>query len=120
MPHFDEYIIKLSETPQTIIYGCNLGSLKSINLGINQNHWLHIHVALHIFHLVGKESIKVLKEDIAEQNHPITRFIRDSVILEVHYEELACHDTIHRSLTHECTDRHLNYVASLLRQSYVE
>lgn len=116
MPHYDDYIVNLRETPQTIIYGYNLGSWKCITLGINQNHWLHILASLHILHLVGKESIEVLKEDIAEQNHLILRDIKAfSVILEVHYEELACQDTTHGSTTHECTDRHLNFVASTLR-----
>ena len=65
--------------------------------------------------------IEVLKEDIAEQNHLIFRVIKAySVVLEVHYEELACQDTTHGSTTHECTDRHLNSVASKLLQSYVE
>ena len=121
LKHYDEYIVNLRETPQTIIYGYNLGSWKCITLGIDQNHWLHILAALHISHLVGKESIKVLKEDIAEQNHLIFRVIKAySVVLEVHYEELACQDTTHGSTTHECTDRHLNSVASKLLQSYVE
>jgi hypothetical protein len=110
LPHYNEYIVNLREITLTIIYGNNLGSWKCIILGIDQNHWLHILAALHISHLVGKESIEVLKEDIAEQNDFIFR-----VIADIHNEELACQDTTHGSTTHECTDRHLNFVFGQLR-----